>query len=620
MTTEYPPCAPVKLRVLATTDLHMQVRGWDYTADRAAPGMGLARIASLIAAASAEAPNALVLDCGDHLQGNPMGDLYAGEAGPHPMFAAMHAAGIEATTLGNHDFNYGLEALENALETAPFPVLCANVVRCGGDNALLVPASTIFERRVQDAEGTEHALKIGLIGLCPPQIMMWDARHLAGRVEARDMIDAAAAHVPALRASGADIVIALSHSGILPGRRQPLQEQASLHLAQVQGIDVIVAGHQHRLFPGAEFAAEDGIDPDTGALHGVPTVMPGFWGTHLGVLDLDLVRGPDGWRVAGHGSHLRPVAERNGDGTLRPLVAEAPAVLRATEAAHQRTLAHIRQPIGQTTARIASHFALVADDPAVQLVARAQAWAVSEALRGSDYADLPLISITSPFKAGGRAGPDHYHDIPEGPLRLRDAADLYLFPNAACALVLTGTQIADWLERSAGIFNQVAPGAQDAPLLAPGIATYNFDVAHGLRYTIDLSQPSRFDAEGRRVAPDATRIRDLTHQGRPVDPRARFVVATNSYRAGGGGEFPIPADALRALVTDDSNRDMLVRWIRVQGTVDPATDPGWDFAPMPGTSLVFESVPDADPSHAPRRRIDRAGPAPGGFARFRLHL
>lgn len=605
--------------MLATTDLHMQVRGWDYTADRAAPGMGLARIASLIEAARAEAPNALVLDCGDHLQGNPMGDLFAGEDGPHPMFAALHAAGIEATTLGNHDFNYGMEALENALETAPFPVLCANVVRAG-DGAPLVPATTILERQVQDAEGAAHVLRIGLVGLCPPQIMMWDARHLTGRVEAGDMIDAAKLHMPALRAAGADIVIALSHSGIQPGPREPMQEQASLHLARVPGIDAIVAGHQHRLFPGPEFAAEDGIDPEAGTLHGVPTVMPGFWGTHLGVLDLELTRDAKGWRVTGHESTLRPVAERSADGSLHPRVPESPAVLRATAAAHDRTLDHIRQPIGKTTARIASHFALVADDPAVQLVARAQAWAVAEALRGTVHADLPLISITSPFKAGGRAGPDHYHDIPEGPLRLRDAADLYLFPNAACALVLTGAQIADWLERSAALFNRIAPGAQDAPLLAPGVATYNFDVAHGLRYAIDLSQPARFDADGRRVAPEAGRIRDLTHAGRPMDPEARFVVATNSYRAGGGGEFPIPGDTPRALETDESNRDMLVRWIKALGTVDPRPEPGWSFAPMPGTSALFDSAPEADPEQAPWRRIERAGPAPGGFARFRLHL
>ncbi|WP_233416750.1 bifunctional 2',3'-cyclic-nucleotide 2'-phosphodiesterase/3'-nucleotidase [Halovulum marinum] len=625
MTTEYPPCARIMLRVLATTDLHMQVRGWDYTADRAAPGMGLARLASLIGAARAESPNSLTVDCGDHLQGNPMGDLFAGGPGPHPMFAAMAAAGIEVTTLGNHDFNYGVEALENALETAPFPVVCANVARgalaAGAqDDPLLLPAWTILDRRVTDAEGRAHALRIGLIGLCPPQILNWDARLLAGRVGARDMIDAAAAHVPRLRAAGADIVIALSHSGIQPGPRRPLQEQASLQLGRVPGIDAIVAGHQHRLFPGPEFAPGGGIDPRAGTLHGVPAVMPGFWGTHLGVLDLALQRGPQGWRVDGHTSALRPVAERGADGALVPLVPESPAVLRATAAAHARTLTHIHEPIGRVTAPVTSHFALVADDPAVQLVARAQAWAVARALRGSAQAELPLVSITSPFKAGGRAGPDHYHDIAAGPLRLRDAADLYLFPNAACALLLNGAQLADWLERSASLFRQAVPGARDVPLLAPGVATYNFDIAHGLRYAIDLSQPARFDADGQRVAPAASRIRGLCHRGRPVAPDDRFVVASNSYRVGGGGDFPIPADAPRLLETEETNRDMLVRWIRAQPAVDPTPAPGWDFTPVAGASVVFDSAPEADPATAPRRRIERAGAAPGGFARFRLHL
>ena len=118
----------VHLRVIETTDLHQHLLPYDYYADRPLDGIGLAHAAHLIDAARAEAANALLFDNGDFLQGTPMGDLVAYEKGLregdlHPVMAAMNALQFDAITLGNHEFNYGLDFLMKALTGAAFPVV-----------------------------------------------------------------------------------------------------------------------------------------------------------------------------------------------------------------------------------------------------------------------------------------------------------------------------------------------------------------------------------------------------------------------------------------------------------------------------------------------------------------
>jgi 2',3'-cyclic-nucleotide 2'-phosphodiesterase / 3'-nucleotidase len=114
----------------------------------------------------------------------------------------------------------------------------------------------------------------------------------------------------------------------------------------------------------------------------------------------------------------------------------------------------------------------------------------------------------------------------------------------------------------------------------------------------------------------------MTFDGRPVDPAQKFVVATNNYRAGGGGNFPGNDGSTVIFVGPDTNRDVLVRYIVEQGTVNPSADGNWSFAPMPGTTVLFESGPAAR-AHlggVEGVSITEAGDAADGFARFRIAL
>ncbi|MCK0151003.1 bifunctional 2',3'-cyclic-nucleotide 2'-phosphodiesterase/3'-nucleotidase [Marivita sp. S6314] len=618
------------LRIMETTDLHVHVHPYDYYADRPTDRVGLSRVASIVQNIRAEAGNSILFDNGDFLQGNPMGDYIAYERGMkdgdmHPIVTAMNTLGFEGSTLGNHEFNYGLDFLTKAVAGADFPVVSANVVKKAGasprEDETLMPPYAILDRKITDGAGTEHDIKIGLIGFVPPQIMTWDRRHLEGNVEARDIIEAAKAWVPQLREEGADIVIALAHTGIGGANEEDMMENASIPLAGVDGIDVILTGHSHLVFPSSTYAETPGLDVEAGTINGKPGVMGGFWGSHMGLVDLMLERDGSGWRVVSHTSEARPIYKRNEDRSITALAEDYQPVLDATMKDHEETLAYVRRAVGKTDAALHSYFALVADDPSVQIVSNAQRWYIEQMMQGTAHEGLPILSAAAPFKAGGRGGADYYTDVPVGDVAIKNVADLYLYPNTVRAVRVTGAQVKDWLERSAGMFNQVEAGASDAPLLNPNFPSYNFDVIDGVTYQIDLSQPSKFDRDGAVINADANRIVNLAYNGAPIDPNAEFIIATNNYRAGGGGSFPGTGDTI-VFEGPDTNRDVIVRYIVEQGTVSPRADFNWRFKPMEGTSVIFETGPAGAKyaSELEGMTLEEAGTNDDGFALFRMQL
>ena len=592
--------AELKLRLLETTDLHMFLLNHDYYLDKPTDEFGLAKTITLIKAARAEVKNSLLFDNGDLIQGSPLGDqvatvqaLAAGQV--HPVYKVLNALGVDAANIGNHEFNYGLPYLRQALAGASFPYVNANVMVAepGVADAQLKHAFTptvMLQRRFTDEAGTVHLLKIGVIGFVPPQIMVWDRSHLQGKLRVMDIIQTAERLVPQLRAQGADVVVAIPHSGLEFGTTVLFDENVVARLARVPGIDAILFGHSHGEFPGGFFSRHPQVDLARGTINGVPAVMPGAWGSHLGVVDLVLSNASGAWQVQDGRSHLRAIYDR---ATRQPLVAADPMVAALVGTAHAATVATLAAGVASTRAAITTYFSLVTADSSVQLIAQGQRARARQLLQGTAFEALPLLSAASPFKAGGRMGPRYYTDIPAGPIALRQVASLYVYPNTLKAVKLTGAQVRQWLEMSAGQFRRIDPqGPAEQALIDDAFVSYNFDVIEGVSYAIDVTQAARYDPKGKLLAPTAQRIVDLRYQGRAIDEAALFVVVTNNYRANGGGGFPGLDGSNLVLDTQDENRGAVAAYIAAQKNLNPVADQNWRILPVPGIKLRFTAGED----------------------------
>ena len=558
----------LQLRILATSDLHATIRGFDYCAEQPLPGRGLEGAAALIGKLRREVQNSLLVDNGDFLQGNPLADLFAdptpGQV--HPVIAAMNGLGYDAASLGNHEFNYGLPALRHALAGAGFPTVCANIAMLGTEPPVASP-HVILVRTLLSPSGRMQRLRIGLFGLLPPQVLTWDRRNLEGRIAMIDMVEAARASIAALRAQGADLVIALCHSGIGPAEAPPGSENMAGQVAALEGLDAIVAGHSHDVFPRSP-------DPHD---HAVPMVLPGCFGSHVGVIDLRLHQAEDGrWRSLGRASALR-VSDHVGFRRLRNSP-DAQVVRRASAAAHRATRLAVRHPVGRTEVPLTTHLAALPGNAALAIIAESQAAHVAAALQGTALAQVPLLSAAAPFKFGGRGGASHYTNVAPGPVAIRHVADLYIHPNRIAAVLVTGAELKAWLEKSAEFFLQVKPGLDGQPLLNPDIHASDFDVVHGIDYQIDLSAP-----HGRRIV-------GPSHGGRPIDPEQPFVVATNSYRAEGGGDFPGAQPANKVFEDRILVQDVLRGHIERLGVIRAPQHFPFAFTALPGTSVLFETA------------------------------
>lgn len=544
----------VKLRFLETTDLHTNITNYDYFQDKVDNTIGLTKVATLIKQHRAEAgaDNTFLFDNGDTLQGTPFGDyvreVHQNNPGTfeHPMYKAMAALDYDAVTLGNHEFNFGLEFLYDVMEGSKGKLrfVTSNVKDLEG-NPIVSKFNVdgqevqIIERTVTDTDGETHTIKVGVFGVVPPKIMSWDSGNLQGRVTAENIIPSAREAVSKLKAQGADVVVALAHSGIgesaaLADEQRDDEENVGYALTKIDGLDMVMTGHQHGRFPDANgmFASFPNVDMAKGTINGKPVVMANNQGKDLGVIDFELEKVDGAWRVLDATAKLDTITANT------PVDAEIQALI---EDDHRATIEYINRPVGEIQDDIQSYFALVRDDSSVQFVTNAQKWFVEKELETNPdlapYKGLPLLSAGAPFKAGGRELTDagYYTNIPKGQIALKNVADLYVYPNTLEVVKVTGQDVMDWLEMSAGAYKEVK--ADGEPLLNLAFRSYNFDILDGLTYEIDVTGPAKFDVGGKLVNASANRVKNVEYNGKPITMDQEFLVATNNYRAG-SSSFP----------------------------------------------------------------------------------
>ncbi len=611
------PPAQATLAILETTDLHANVRSYDYFKLAEDKSYGFERTATLIRQARQEFANTLLLDNGDTIQGTALADY---EATVKPvgcdqqlsMYKAMAALGYDGGTLGNHEFNYGLPFLNQVLGggmtvadssidpskkcVGPgFPVTLANVTSTRTDAPLVQPYVILqrtIKARTADGQDVSVPIKVGLIGFTTPGILNWDKRFLDGKVATQGAVETASRYIPEMKAKGADVVVALLHGGLDASSYSPTMESPGLYLSKVAGIDAMLMGHQHGEFPKATSPGytQSGVDNTKGTVNGVPAVMASSWGKALGVVKLQLRWTGTQWTVdkdAGR-SELRYIQGKDAAGKTTYVDVD-PTIAPLVESQHQATIAYVKQPIGSTDFRMSTLFADVGDPGAIQIVNQAQQAYVSAYIQANlpQYAALPVLSVSAPFKSGFQGAGD-YTDVAAGPVAIYNAADLYLYPNTVYAVKVNGADIQGWLEAAAQRFNQIDPTKTAEQQLISSFPGYNFDMftTADMQYEIDVTQPK------------GSRIKNLQYKGKAIDTAQEFVIATNNYRATSGKSFNAKLDGSGTIwASPDANRDVLINHIRANPTITRAGNGAarsWRFTKVTTAGpVVFSSGPGA---------------------------
>lgn len=534
----------VTITVLQTSDLHANLLPWNYARGEAAD-WGLARVATRVREIRKGSKHVLLLDGGDTIQGAPAGWLEARrpQGGPHFMAAAMNALGYDAMSVGNHEFNFGLDVLRRAQKDSAFPWLSANTRNVSGGG----PAFP--EYLVKRLGG----VKVGILGLTTPNIPGWEPEPNRPGLKWENPVETAARLVPVLREKErCDVVVVLIHSGLeadpATGKADETDyENHVVRLAQsVPGVDLILTGHSHRRIPLTR-------------VHGVPVTQPGRWGEVLARVDLVVERSKGKARVVEAKGELLP-----SDSSVAT-DAEVAAIARPH---HERALAYLDEPIATATGPFPAARARLEDSALLDLI--------NDTQRAATGAQLSMTSLL-PFRYDGWAA---------GPLTVRQVYALYPYENQLVVVEVDGASLRAVLEHAATYY-ETAEWKDGRLVLTPreGMRPYNFDVVQGASYRIDPT------------APAGKRVRELRFQGREVKDSDLFTLAVNSYRAQGSGGYA-PLRGARVVRTyNDEVRELLVERLRSAGAVEPVTDGNWavapsaDWAPAPAAAAPPPAAP-----------------------------
>lgn len=590
--------ATVDFVIAETTDLHANMMNYDYYKDEVVNEYGFVKTASLIKQVRSEYPNLVLVDNGDLIQGSPLADYVVSsglqDGQTHPIYKLMNELDYTVGNLGNHEFNFGIEFLKKSISTAKFPYINANIYDVKTGENYFTPY-IIKDTKVIDSDGNERSLKVGYIGFVPPQIMLWDKANLEGRVFVEDITQTALKFVPKMKEQGADIIVAIPHSGVSSDPYRALAENSVYYLSLIKGIDAIMFGHSHGVFPSSDFKNLPNTNIEQGTINTTAAVMPGFWGSHLGVIKLTLDEVDGKWRVIDSSSKALPIF----DAANKQAVVQADKdMILLIEEDHNKTLEFVGKPIGRSNIDINSYLSLIQNTPAIEIINDAQIDYVTKAIQGDpDLQDLEVISAAAPFKAGGRKNePNGFIDVKNGELSFKNAADIYLYPNVLTYLKITGKDVKEWLECSVGVYNTIdtASSAQQELINWNGFRAYNFDIISGVNYEIDITKHPKYTGNCEPLNPNSQRVYNVTFKGKPIDENQTFIMATNNYRAY-TGRFSGTGKNIIADSPDDM-RIILTAYIQSEtnknGAVDVKANDNFKILPIQSENelnIIFES-------------------------------
>ena len=516
----------VQITILGTTDLHGNINPIDYYTNKA-DNRGLAKVATLIKRVRKEHPNVLLVDSGDTIQGSPLASFHSRKNNqpPDPMMLVMSSLDYDAMAVGNHEYNFGLKVLEKARSEAKFPWLSANTYEIATKKPHYKPYI------VKELAG----VKVGILGFTTPGVPYWDNPPNYAGLEFHPPVEEARKWVPILRdQEKVDVVVVAMHMGlgedlrtgeVSPGQL-PHENEAISIANEVPGVDVIFMGHTHRDVPSVY-------------INGVLLTQANHWGRHLARADLYLQKAGAGWRVYAKSARTIPADDR---------VEADPDVVKLVEPYDIETQGWLSKVVGQSPEELTAREARFRDTAILDLIQKVQLEA--------GKAD---VSMVASFNAEAR--------IAKGPVSVRDIAGLYVYENTLVVLEVTGQQLKDALEHSAKYYKPYVAGKPLRELIDEKIPAYNFDIAEGVTYELDISKPI------------GQRIQNLRFRGQPLAPAKELRLATNNYRVNGGGGYTMYKNAPVVYRSSEEIRELIIDWVEKNKTVPATPNNNWRIVP-----------------------------------------
>lgn len=533
----------VTVTLLATTDLHGNIYPVDYFTGQPAE-RGLAKIATLVESIRRQTPNTLLIDCGDTIQGSPLESVYqsyvsAGRlplglafAGPplahDPMMLVMNQLGYRAMVLGNHEFNFGLKNIERARADARFPWLSANTEA--------QPGAKPFDPYIV---ATIDGVKIAVVGVTTPNIPMWEEpEHYRGYrfLDPKQAVESALAALH--RTERPDVTVVAAHMGL--GNAGENQVSA---IAQVSGIDAIVFGHTHQQLAGQ-------------LMGGALVVQPKNWGISLARIDFVLESAAQGaWKLVDKRSRLLPVSAET---------AADPEVLGIARPYQELTERYLNTPVAESPLDMDGRLGRVEDSALIDAVQTVQL----------HYAKAD-VSFTALFNPCVR--------VPKGQVTVRQIAALYIYDNELYAIEGDGKMVKEALENAARYFLSCPDAAcSHGPLINPQFIGFNYDMAEGVDYEIDLSRPP------------GDRVLNLRRNGKPLAPGDKLRIAVNNYRAGGSGGYGMFREAKILWRSSQEMRDLIVAYYTERKKLPGQAGRNWRILPPQAEHILEqEALEDA---------------------------
>ena len=516
----------VHITIVGTTDLHGNIYPVDYYTNKP-DNRGLAKISTLIKQARKENPNTLLIDSGDTIQGTPLAYYHnkRNNNPPDPMMLAMNHLQFDSMTVGNHEYNFGLKVLEKARGEAKFPWLSANTYEKGTQKNHYQPYI------IKEFSG----VRVAVLGLTTPGIPNWENVPNYAGLEFREPLSEAKKWVPLLREQErADVVVVAMHMGLEEDLRTGIvnpgqvehENQAVAIAKSVPGIDAIFMGHTHRDVPVVY-------------INGVLLTQANYWGRHLARADVYLEQDSGRWHVYAKAARTIPTDDK---------VEPDAEVLKLAEPYDRETQAWLSRPIGESSAELTANEARFRDTAILDLIQRVQL--------ETGNAD---VSMAASFNASAR--------IAKGAVTVRDIAGLYVYENTLVVLEVTGRQLKEALEHSAKYFKAHEPGKAAVDLVDEKIPAYNFDIAEGVTYELDLRRPV------------GDRIQNLRFKGQPLRPDQKLKLATNNYRVNGGGGYVMYKNAPVVYRSGEEIRELIIDWLERHKTVPTEPTNNWKIVP-----------------------------------------